>query len=466
MSLYFVHFLTCILPLSIVISLICKNYKNIFKQFLAVFLGFLFAYFAFFIAASSLQTQNLLFNVNFAFVFCLFLSLVFYFWQKVEIFSLILTFMLSFCIALQYYFLSQDFPIFSTSLLDSTAISSLAFIVLAIGICILFFFFLRGQEKSLASFILFIFVLVLELDKILASIFLTLMRENFIPTDDFMLSFVAKSLYFSAYSVYVYLIFIMILAFLSLKKLVKNTQKMGFLDINFRKNIAHNALVYRYFFTMLFATLLSFCVLLYFHTISSRPLKIDEPTEILPNNEGFFVFDVSEFRDNKLHRFAYVSEQGKVIRFFILNKREDRDSPVAVFDACMICGDMGYIKKDGELICISCNVRIFLPSVGKAGGCNPIPLEFNFDGQKISIALKNVEAGSNYFNQIKEIEVKDPVSKEKLINLKAPFSYTYKGIIYYFTNEKNYEEFKKDPQKYTDDDKEARFMIQRRDDVN
>ena len=213
---------------------------------------------------------------------------------------------------------------------------------------------------------------------------------------------------------------------------------------------------------MLFCVLLSLSVLSYFHLISSKPLKIDEPTEIVPNDEGLFVFDMSQFRDNELHRYAYVSKQGKVIRFFILNKREDRDSPVAVFDACMICGDMGYIKKDGELICISCNVRIFLPSVGKFGGCNPIPLEFKFDGQNIIIALKDVEAGSNYFNQIKEIEVTDPVSKEKLINLKAPFSYSYKGIIYYFATEKNYEEFKTDPEKYTDEDKQAHFMIQRR----
>ncbi|WP_442884637.1 Fe-S-containing protein, partial [Campylobacter jejuni] len=106
-------------------------------------------------------------------------------------------------------------------------------------------------------------------------------------------------------------------------------------------------------------------------------------------------FDIALLRDNKLHRFAYISAEGKVIRFFLINKREDRDSPVAVFDACMICGDMGYIKKDGQLICISCNVRIFLPSVGKSGGCNPIPLKYEYDGKKITIDVKDVIAGSN-----------------------------------------------------------------------
>lgn len=79
------------------------------------------------------------------------------------------------------------------------------------------------------------------------------------------------------------------------------------------------------------------------------------------------------------------------------------------------------ILKEGELICISCNVRIFLPSVGKTGGCNPIPLKYDYDGEKITIDVKDVVAGSNYFSQIKDIQVQDPVSKDKIINTQAPF---------------------------------------------
>ncbi len=465
MSLYFVHFLSAFLPLSILTSLCAKKFKNIFKQFLAIFLGFLFAYFAFFIASSFLQTQNLIFNVNFAFLIFLLLSFIFVFWQKMGLLNSIFILALSFCFSLNYFFISQDFPIFSTSLLDSTALISLGFIFLALFICVLIFFFLRWQNSVLTSFFLLFLVVLLEFDKIIANIFLVLMRENFIQTQDFLLSFVAKSLHFSIYFVYAYLAFILILAFLSLKMRVKLKQKKEFLDISFRKNKALNAFVYRYFYAVFSLSILSLILLLYFHLVSSKPLKIDKPTEVLPNEQGFFVFDIERFRDNKLHRFAYVSSQGKVIRFFILNKREDKDSPVAVFDACMICGDMGYIKKDGELICISCNVRIFLPSVGKFGGCNPIPLEYEFDGKQVIIFAKVIEAGSNYFNEIKEVEVIDPVSKAKLINLKAPFSYSYKGIIYYFENEKNYEEFKANPQNFINEDAQAQFIIQRQNDA-
>ncbi len=82
--------------------------------------------------------------------------------------------------------------------------------------------------------------------------------------------------------------------------------------------------------------------------VSSKPLSIDEPTELLPDKNGKFIFDVALLRDNKLHRFAYISEQGKVIRFFLINKREDRDSPVAVFDAVLFVGIWVILKKKGN----------------------------------------------------------------------------------------------------------------------
>ncbi len=82
---------------------------------------------------------------------------MFYFWQKIEILSFILLGNLSFCIALHYYNLTQDFPIFNGVLIDSEAISSLGFIALALLICILIFFFLKWQKNinKKASFILF-----------------------------------------------------------------------------------------------------------------------------------------------------------------------------------------------------------------------------------------------------------------------------------------------------------------------
>lgn len=447
MSIYFVHFFTSFLPLAVFAAFLRQN---ITKTFLAVFLGFLFAYFGFFIAAQYLQTQNLIFNISFLFLGLLLFSLWFYFWQKIKLLIFVFLALLSFSFANFYFSLSQDFPLFNSSLLDSQTISSLAFIVLALLFCIVFFLFLTWQSKinPKSSFLFFFFIFLYEANKALTSIILTLMRENLIDTHEILLSYVAKSLYFSAYSVYFFLCFILFLTYLSFKTKPLNKNKQFALDINFRIQKAKINTIKYCCLSAFIACILSIFILLYFHTISSKPLKIDTPIELAPNEHGQFVFDVALLRDNKLHRFAYVTDEGKVVRFFLINKREDRDSPVAVFDACSICGDMGYIKKGSELICISCNVRIFLPSVGKAGGCNPVPLSYFYDGKDIIINVKDVLAGSNYFSQIKEKEVQDPVSNESLINLKAPFSYSYKGFTYYFSNEKNYEAFKTEPEKF------------------
>ncbi|MCW1538011.1 YHS domain-containing protein, partial [Campylobacter jejuni] len=55
--------------------------------------------------------------------------------------------------------------------------------------------------------------------------------------------------------------------------------------------------------------------------------------------------------------------------------------------------------------------------------------------------------------------------KTKVINTQAPFSYSYKGITYYFSNQNNYEEFKKDPNKICRRKTKPNFLIQRRNDV-
>ncbi len=46
MSIYFVHFLISVLPLSILMAFIASD-KNIFLKVFSSFLGFLFGYFAF-----------------------------------------------------------------------------------------------------------------------------------------------------------------------------------------------------------------------------------------------------------------------------------------------------------------------------------------------------------------------------------------------------------------------------------
>lgn len=442
-------------------ALFTRQFKKISSIFLCLFLGFLFAYFAFFIANIYLKLEALNFYANIFLILALLLMLAFYAFKN-EILKLIILFVLALCFFVKYFHTSVDFPIFANALLDNETIFTLGFLLLALLLAFGFFFFLRWQVKFNArlSLVFLILLTLCESDEALAGTLLTAMREGFLDTHSALLSFVAKSLYYASLIVYFYLFLIFILALNSLLKRAKHLHKTHLFDNDFRQKVALNLQIRNFFILSIASIFISLSVLCYFDLIASKPIEIDAPTEIQPDSNDEFVFDVALLRDNNLHRFAYVTSEGKVVRFFLINKRADKDSPVAVFDSCMICGDMGYVKRGGELICISCNVRIFLPSVGKEGGCNPIPLNYTFDGQKITIKLSDVIKGSGYFTQVKEIEVKDPVDGSKLINLQAPFSYTYAGLTYYFSSEKNYNLFRQDPSKFVDENASAKLRVQ------
>lgn len=444
-------------------ALASARLKGVGKVGVGVFLGFLFGYFAYFIAANFLKTPELSFFSNIALIVLLIALFILSALKFTLLNARIALISLSaFAFAVRYFILSQDFPIFTSSLLDTQAIICASFIVLAFILCLILFYFLRwnfAKSPKLSLFLLFL-LLFFELNSALANIFLTAMREKLIPTDEFLLSYVAKSLYYADFANFAGLVFVAILAFFSLNFRPKNPSKKHLFDNEFRKNEAQISLINRYFAASFISVIVAICVILHFNLIASKPISRSEAKEIVPNLAGIFEFNIELLRDNDLHRFAYITSEGKVVRFFLINKREDKDSPVAVFDACMLCGDMGYAKRGGEIICISCNVRIFRQSVGKEGGCNPIPINFDYDGEKIRIKLEDVIAGSGYFSEIKEIAVNDPVSGEKLINSRAAASYIYKGLTYYFKSEENYEKFKENPENFLDHNLSAKFRVQ------
>ena len=87
----------------------------------------------------------------------------------------------------------------------------------------------------------------------------------------------------------------------------------------------------------------------------------------------------------------------------------------AVFDACLLCGDQGYVMQGNQVVCVGCGVHLFIPSIGKPGGCNPVPIEnWQQTENEIVISRKSLEDGLNLFSTIVEIEVQDPISGAKL----------------------------------------------------
>ena len=468
MSIYFLHFLNAFLPVSLFMFFFARGEK-FYRTLILILAGATFGYFGYKISLTiqgGLKNLYLYTNIIYLLIFVLFWIFALKF-KGAQIVKFALIFALGFVSSTEYFYISNGFAIFAQKLLDSISVNNLALILSGFVISIAIFFTLKFARQILANRLFFgvagASFLLINAFKFIAEILLFAMKKGAINPDlanGLALSFISRMKYYSHFFTYIYILFFVLCAILLLMHQIKNVQKKGILDIKFRQNLAYNSEIKNNVTTILLSSIFILGVYLYFDLYASKPLQIDEPIIVEPNSDGEFVFDTKELADNKLHRYAYITDEGKTIRFFLISKYKDRVVPVAVFDSCMICGDKGYIKKGDELICISCNVRIFSPSVGKPGGCNPIPFNFLVENDTLKIPLKEITQGANYFSEIREKVVIDPVSKKELINLDAKFNYIFGDKTYFFESEENKEKFIKDPEKYGAKLNSAYFRVQ------
>jgi uncharacterized membrane protein len=93
-----------------------------------------------------------------------------------------------------------------------------------------------------------------------------------------------------------------------------------------------------------------------------------------------------DLRDGKLHKFSY-SQGSTLVRFFVLDRG---DAVVAVLDACAICAPDGYGQGEGSVLCYYCKTLIPLETVGRPGGCNPVPVPFTSNDQALRISAQQL----------------------------------------------------------------------------
>jgi hypothetical protein len=86
-----------------------------------------------------------------------------------------------------------------------------------------------------------------------------------------------------------------------------------------------------------------------------------------------------DLEDGKLHKYLF-KQGGREARFFVL--MTPAGQLTVDLDACAICKPDGYGQAEGTVICYYCKTLIPLETVGKPGGCNPVPVPFteNADG--------------------------------------------------------------------------------------
>ena len=197
------------------------------------------------------------------------------------------------------------------------------------------------------------------------------------------------------------------------------------------------------------ALAITFATQLYWEQIASRPLQLSEAIPVTLDEKQQVHIPIEQVKDSKLHRFVWIADDGKAVRFFVINRQPDKLSLAAVFDACLLCGDQGYVMEGNQVVCVGCGVHMFIPSIGKPGGCNPVPIEdWQQTETEILINRTGLEEGLNLFSTIVEIDVKDPISGIQMKNTKTEHKYNYEGKTYFFESEKNLDLFRDNPEKY------------------
>jgi high-affinity iron transporter len=152
----------------------------------------------------------------------------------------------------------------------------------------------------------------------------------------------------------------------------------------------------RLWMASVYASSFLFIVLVTAEFIYTRSVSALSPATPVTFVNGTASIPLAQVSDGDLHRFA-AKENGMEIRFWLYQKPDGKIA--TVFDACEICGPVGFYKGPSGVVCKNCAAPINGQSVGMAGGCNPIPLQAKVTSDSVLISEADIAAGARHFEQ-------------------------------------------------------------------
>ena len=143
------------------------------------------------------------------------------------------------------------------------------------------------------------------------------------------------------------------------------------------------------------------CSFLFIVTMTAEFIYAKSVSALSPSTEVKFIngqvsIPLAQVSDGDLHRFE-AQENGVEVRFWLYQKPDGK--VVTVFDACEICGAVGFYKSANGVTCKNCGAPVNPQSVGTTGGCNPVPLKATQIGGAVIIEEADIAAGSKMFSQ-------------------------------------------------------------------
>jgi high-affinity iron transporter len=128
---------------------------------------------------------------------------------------------------------------------------------------------------------------------------------------------------------------------------------------------------------------------------SQPPAALSSATPVEVSG-GAVRIPLSSFKGETLRRFV-TRIDGHPVRFIAVPV--DKEGHIATaFDACLICGPRGYYQEGKGIFCLHCGSVINPASIGRAGGCNPIPLNSRVESGNLVLTTADLQAGVATFS--------------------------------------------------------------------
>jgi FTR1 family protein len=125
--------------------------------------------------------------------------------------------------------------------------------------------------------------------------------------------------------------------------------------------------------------------------VYARVAAAPPEAQLVSAENGIVLIPIAEVNDNKLHFFS-VTINGVPVRFIVIKKP---DGWGTALDACRICGRAGYRQDGQNVICRNCGSAIYVPTIGQAGGCNPVGFPAAVQGGTLVIQLNSLQAATS-----------------------------------------------------------------------
>jgi uncharacterized membrane protein len=121
--------------------------------------------------------------------------------------------------------------------------------------------------------------------------------------------------------------------------------------------------------------------------IYAKGPELSEAIPVTFDSNGRVSIPDKDLAEGDLRRYS-AEVNGVKVRFLLYRKPDGKVA--TIFDACEICGSVGFYKGNNGIVCKNCAAPINPQSVGQPGGCNPIPLQSTREGDAVVIKITDL----------------------------------------------------------------------------